>query len=456
MKLWNGRFSKATDGLMDSFNASLACDHVMIEEDIAGSIAWAGALERARVLTSSERTAIVEGLSSIRDEYRTGTVAFLPTDEDIHMAVERLLTERIGAAGAKLHTGRSRNDQVVTDLRLFVKKRLDELRAMVVELQRELIGCAERDAAVVAPGYTHLQQAQPVSLAHYWLSLLFGLEREKARLESARRHSDILPLGSGALAGSGFAVDRAWLAHELGFGAVSDNSMDAVSTRDFVLESLAFCSSIGILLSRHAEDLILWSSKEFGFVELDDAWSTGSSMMPQKKNPDSLELVRGKAGRLIGNYTRLAATLKGVGLTYYKDLQEDKETLFDSLTTVSLVVRVFAGVVGSLAVRKERIRAALDPMLLATDVADYLVDKGVPFREAHHVVGKLVKQSLDTGVALAEVPLAALKSLNAAFEEDVRRVFDWQHALAHRDVAGGTGPGSVAAQLATARKLVGE
>jgi argininosuccinate lyase len=456
MKLWDGRFSKATDSLMDAFNASLACDHVMIEEDIDGSIAWAGALKRAGVLTDEECSTIVDGLGCIRDEYREGTLAFLPTDEDIHMAVERILTEKVGAVGAKLHTGRSRNDQVVTDFRLFVKKRLDELTVAVTGLQRTLLACAERDAEVIAPGYTHLQQAQPVALAHYWLSLLFGLEREKGRLVSARRHTDIMPLGSGALAGSGFAVDRTWLARVLGFAAVSDNSMDAVAGRDFVLESLACCSSLGILLSRHAEDLIVWSSKEFGFVELDDAWATGSSMMPQKKNPDSLELVRGKAGRLIGNYTRFAATLKGVGLTYYKDLQEDKETLFDSLATVSMAVRVFAGVVGSLAVRRERMAETLDPMLLATDVADYLVEKGIAFREAHHVVGGLVRHALDKGVALSEVPLEKLKSFSAAFDEDVRGVFEWRRALSHRDVAGGTGPASVTAQLATARKLAGQ
>lgn len=454
MKLWDGRFAGRTDRLMDTFNNSLPVDHALIEQDIRGSMAWAKALHAARVLTEDELGDIVAGLDQIRNEYRGGTLELLPTDEDIHMAVERILIDKIGDTGAKLHTGRSRNDQVATDFRLFVKDSLQALSELATDVQRALIGRAERDMAVIAPGYTHLQQAQPVLLAHYWLSCVFALEREKRRLGGATRAADSCPLGSGALAGSGFAVDRELLARELGFATVSENSMDAVASRDFALETLACCCSLGVLVSRYAEDLIIWSSREFGFVELDDAWSTGSSMMPQKKNPDSLELIRGKAGRFVGNYTRLATTLKGVGLTYYKDLQEDKEPVFDSLHQIGLVLRVFARVVETLTVRAERITSDLDSFLWATDMADYLVGKGVPFREAHRVVGAVVRHCIDSGELLEEVPLVKLRELSAAFGTDVSAVFSWQQALAHRGVAGGTSPRSVARQLEQAKAMV--
>lgn len=455
MKMWDGRFSASPDKLLEQFGNSLPFDQELVEEDIAGSIAWARALGKAGVISAQDAGKIATGLETILERHHRESLQFDPDDEDIHMAVERLLVEQIGATGANLHTGRSRNDQVATDLRLHTRKRLRSIAELVKGFQKALLERAEKEKATVVPGYTHLQRAQPVTLAHYWLSFLFLLERERERVEKAIQTTDVLPLGAGALAGSGFAVDRDYLAEQLGFSRVSENSMDAVASRDFVLEALGSLSSLGISLSRYAEDLIIWSSQEFGFVELADQWATGSSMMPQKKNPDVLELMRGKAGRLIGNYTRFAATLKGVGLTYYKDLQEDKETLFDSLMQVELMLAVFPRVVASLSVNADRTRSALDPSIWATDVADYLVEKGVAFREAHRIVGMVVRHCLDSGVPLNELDLSTLKTFSDAFDSDLHSVFSWDQALVHRDVRGGTGPQSVEGQLAAARGLVG-
>ncbi len=454
MKMWDGRFSGETDSLMERFNNSLPVDAALIEEDITGSIAWAKALRGCGVLSADEVEMVVAALEGIRRDYARGSVQFLSCDEDIHMAVERLLIDRAGEAGAAIHTGRSRNDQVVCDLRLFVKKHLRLIHGKVSALQKALLTRASREQDVVVPGYTHLQQAQPITLSHYWLSLLWGLQREKTRLHQARECADILVLGSGALAGSGFAVDRDALAAELGFGRVSENSIDAVSSRDFVLQSLGAIASLGTLLSRYAEDLIVWSSREFGFVELDDAWSTGSSMMPQKKNPDSLELIRGKSGRFVGNYTRLCTTLKGVGLTYFKDLQEDKEPLLDSIGQIAMVLEVYLKVIQTLKINPERMRRQCDPLLLATDLADYLVQRGVAFRDAHRIVGRLVGHVVETGQSLDRLPLAEFRKFSDRFDESVKGVLDWSRALAHRDIAGGTGPRSVRAQIERARAML--
>jgi len=454
MKMWDGRFSKDTDALMEAFNNSLPIDKALIKEDIAGSVAWADALEKVGVLTVDERVKTVDGLRSILDDYEDGRISFAPSDEDIHMAVERLLVERIGAVGEKLHTGRSRNDQVITDTRLYTKRALDEVGECLLNLQQAVVERAKSDLQVIIPGYTHLQQAQPVLLSHYWMSLFSILEREKSRVNHAGVSADILPLGSGAIAGSGFCVDRDAIAAELGFSSVSANSIDMVASRDFVIEALSSLASIGIHLSRYAEDLIVWSSREFGFVELDDAWSTGSSMMPQKKNPDSLELIRGKSGRLIGNYVRCAATLKGLGLAYYKDLQEDKEPLFDSVNTIRMVIKVFTNVIATLKVKEDRIRQGLDPFLLATDMADYLVRKGMPFRQAHKVVGRLVGYCAESGVALTDVPIGKLKEFSEMFEEDVIDLYSWERAVNFRAVKGGTSLSSVEAQIIAAEKIL--
>jgi len=455
MKMWDGRFKKPMDRLMEVFSHSLFFDKMLIEEDVAGSLAWARGLKRAGILSARECAKIEAGLRSIAADCKKGrTVSFLSTDEDIHMAVERLLTRRIGGAGAKLHTGRSRNDQVATDVRLFVKKALAEITAAVAVLQNVLIERAKKDLPIIIPAYTHLQQAQPMLLSHYWLSFFFALEREKSRISHAFLTSDLCPLGAGAVAGSGFPVDRKFLAQSLGFSAPAPNSVDAVAARDFALETLACIASTGITLSRYAEDLIIWSSKEFGFIELDDAWSSGSSMMPQKKNPDSLELIRGKSGRFIGNYTRLAATLKGVGLAYYKDLQEDKEPLFDSVANIEIAIAVFSRVLRTLTVNAAKIEKQLDPFLLATDLADYLVRKGVPFRQAHNITGRIVAYCVEKKKSFPDLPLSTLQSFHALFGKDVRRVFSWEHALAKREVEGGTGRKSVLRQIACAEKLL--
>ncbi len=455
VKMWDGRFSKPSDSLMERFHNSLPFDRTIIDEDVAGSIAWAGALERIGVFTGKEFATVRTALIAIGEDYHNNKISFTPHDEDIHMAIERLLVERIGDTGARLHTGRSRNDQVTTDLRLFVKKRLVDLQNAVTELQRALIARAEADGDVIMPGFTHLQQAQPVLLSHYWLSFFFLLEREKRRLANAVATADILPLGSGAIAGSGFNIDREYLKETLGFTSISDNSIDAVASRDYVLETLAACASLGISLSRYAEDLIIFSSREFGFVELDDAWSTGSSMMPQKKNPDSLELLRGKCGRFIGNYTRMATTLKGVGLTYYKDMQEDKEPLFDSVMQMEMVLQVFARVVATLTIKKQRIAQDLHPFLLATDFADYLVRKGMPFRQAHNVVGRIVGYCVEQGIELTRLNVEKLQSFSELFGDDVTALFSWESAIAGRNISGGTGRESVEKQLMVARKTAG-
>ncbi len=454
-KMWDGRFEEGTSALMDEFNSSLNTDKAFIVEDVLGSKAWSSALEKQGVLTSEERESIHRGLDSILEKHFAGTLEYLSSDEDIHMAVERLLGLEIGAAAAKLHTGRSRNDQVATDFHLFVKNRLGEAAQSLRELQKALLFRAETDRDIIVPGYTHYQQAQPVSLAHYWLSFFYLLERDHARITNAAKNADIMPLGSGAIAGSGFAVDRELLRTALGFSAITDNSIDGVAARDFVLESLNALAATGLSMSRYAEDLIVWSTREFGYVTLSDAWSTGSSMMPQKKNPDSLELIRGKTGRLVGNYSRFATTLKGVGLSYFKDLQEDKEPFIDSINQVRLIMAVFTEVLKTLKINKDRIAAALDPFLLATDLADYLVRKGMPFRNSHHVIGSIVGHCDKNKIELNKMSTAELKQFSDLFDEDVQSLFDWNTALNGRDIPGGTGPTSVANQIKKAKEILG-
>ncbi|MCX7725427.1 MAG: argininosuccinate lyase [Chitinispirillaceae bacterium] len=455
MKMWDGRFLKPSDSLMEKFHNSLPFDQTLIDEDIEGSKAWAGALEKIGVYKKDEYQKVCKALDKIREDYHQGKISFDEHDEDIHMAIERILIERVGEAGARLHTGRSRNDQVTTDLRLFLKKKIMFLINCITELQKVLIKRAEKDKEIIIPGYTHLQQAQPILISHYWLSFFFILEREKERLRSAYKTADILPLGSGAIAGSGFKIDREYLAERLGFSKLSENSIDGVASRDYVLETLSVCASLGITLSRYAEDLIIFSSGEFGFIELDDAWATGSSMMPQKKNPDSLELIRGKSGRFIGNYVSFATTLKGVGLAYYKDLQEDKEPLFDSLSQMEMVLKVFKEVVDTLSLHKEKIKNNLNPFLLATDLADYLVKKGLPFRKAHNIVGKIVAYCLESREMFTELKLDTLKKFSNLFSDDVEKIFSWKNALSNREIRGGTGLKSIKKQLKIAKKLVG-
>ncbi|MBI4672067.1 MAG: argininosuccinate lyase [Chloroflexi bacterium] len=460
--LWGSRFDKALDELVARFNNSFYFDWRLYDADIRGSIAYAQALARAGLLTDAEMRAIERGLNQIRDEFArgvsstepgTGFVA-QPDDEDIHTAVERRLFELIGDPAHKLHTGRSRNDQVATDTRLYVMDAIDRLQSQVSRLQSQLVAQAERHFGILMPGYTHVRRAQPILFSHYLLSFFWMLHRDRERFADAKKRASVLPLGAGALAGNPFHIDREFLARALGFERVSENSLDAVSDRDFIAEFLFAASLLQIHLSRLAEDLILYSAPEFGFIALDDAYTTGSSLMPQKKNPDALELVRGKTGRTISNLQALLITLKGLPSTYNKDLQEDKEPLFDAVDTLEMTLPVVAGVIQTLRVNVDAMRAALDEGMLATDLAEYLVRRGVPFRRAHHLVGALVKQAETRGVKLSALSLDEFRAVSDAFSEDVYAVFDFDASVKARDVFGGTSPRAVREQIADAKKVL--
>jgi argininosuccinate lyase len=387
-------------------------------------------------------------------EFEAGVFEVKPGDEDIHTAVERRLGELVGSVAGKLHTGRSRNDQVATDLRLYLLDLTGELGASLADLQSAIVDKAEAHVGVLMPGYTHMQQAQPILFSHWLMSFFWKFQRDRERLADAARRTAVLPLGCGAIAGCPFAIDRETLAAELGFAAVAENSVDAVSDRDFVAEFLAWAALLQVHLSGLAEDLILWAGREFGFVALHDAYATGSSLMPQKKNPDALELMRGIAGRMIGHLTGLLATLKGLPSGYNKDLQEDKEPLFDAVDTLSLELPVAAGVIRTLQVNAERMAAALDDAMLATDLADYLVRKGVPFRESHGLAGQAVKRAEALGVSLGQMPLTEYGAIHPAFGEDLYGVFDYQKSVEARQTRGGTAPAAVREQIARARALL--
>jgi argininosuccinate lyase len=447
MTLWGGRFSKPLSQLAWDLNASLPVDKRLALQDVDGSSAWAQALHHAGILSDQEHHLISSGLTSVREEFAAGRFSFEASDEDIHTAVERRLTELVGPVGGKLHTGRSRNDQVVTDFRLWMLQTIPTLDAQVQDLQSATVERAEAAGETLMPGYTHLQRAQPVLLAHWWLSHYWPLQRDRARLKDLTARVSVLPLGSGALAGTPVRVDRLSLAGALGFSQASPNSIDAVSDRDFAAEYL-FCSAlIGVHLSRLAEQIVKFTSAEFGFFELSDAFSTGSSLMPQKKNPDVFELARGKAGALVGLLAGLLATLKGLPSAYDKDLQEDKEPVFKATDTLLAILPVVAGALRTITTRPERMRAAIDPMMMATDLADYLVNKGIPFREAHVIVGKAVLAAGEAGLGLDKLSLAAYQALSPAFEADVYAVFDPLQSVGRRNVLGGTGPETVREQI---------
>jgi argininosuccinate lyase len=457
MTLWGGRFSEPTDDELRKLNDSIGFDRRMYDEDIRGSIAWARALARAGAITPEEAERIISGLEQVKAELDAGTFAFKSGDEDIHTAVERRLTEIVGALGGKLHTGRSRNDQVATDFRTITAKMAGDLTAQIAQLQAALIEAAEHHLHVLMPGYTHVQPAQPITAAHWLMSYFWMFQRDSVRMQhwGARGAQDRLPLGSGALAGTPFAIDRELLAVELGFSAASENSLDAVSDRDFAAEFLFAAALVGVHLSRLAEDIIWFSNPAFGFITLDDRYSTGSSIMPQKRNPDPMELARGKAGRLIGNLTGLLTTLKGLPTGYNKDLQEDKEPVFDSHDTLMLILPVITAVIRTLKLNPDRMRAALDPDMLATDLADYLVHRGMPFREAHHVAGRAVRLASERGVRLTELTLADLRGLSPLFEADVVSVFDFAASAARRNSVGGTAPEAVRRQIESAKLVLG-
>ena len=455
MKLWGGRFDKATDSLLHQFNASLSFDVRLYNEDITGSIAWARGLARAGVLTEDETNEIVVGLDQVRAELANKTFVFHPADEDIHTAVERRLTELIGPVGGKLHTGRSRNDQVATDLRLYLLKEMAVLDQALVQLAGATIEKAEAHLKVIMPGYTHLQQAQPLLFSHWLMSFFWKFQRDRERLADMEKRASTLPLGAGALAGNPLGIDRRSLAAELNFATVAENSIDAVSDRDFIVEFLAWAALLQTHLSGLAEDLVIWSSREFGFVEVDDAYATGSSLMPQKKNPDSLELIRGKSGRMLGHLVGLLTTLKGLPSTYNKDLQEDKEALFDALDTLALELPIVTGVIHTLKVNGARMAAALDDACLSTDLADYLVHSGVPFRQSHHLIGRVVRRADELGVSLKELDLADYQAIHPNFGQDVYSVLSFQASVEARDAEGGTAPSAVKDQIERAKKVLG-
>jgi argininosuccinate lyase len=446
--LWHGRFGVGPAEVLLAYTASLSYDQRLAQDDIQGSRAHARGLERAGLLTVAELSAVLSGLDTVAMELASGIFAFVPSDEDIHTAIERRLTELVGDPGAKIHTGRSRNDQVATAMRLWVKRTLAEVAGDVLALQDVLAERAEQAGDAYLPGYTHLQRAQPVLLGHQLAAHAWALGRDVDRLLDARRRADVSPLGAGALAGTSLPLDPAATAEDLGFAQVFANSLDVTSDRDFVAETLFVIALVGIHLSRIGEEVVLWTSEEFGFMTLDDTFATGSSMMPQKKNPDIAELARGRAGRLIGNLTGLLATLKGLPLAYNRDLQEDKEPLFDSVDQVRLALAALSGLLASARFHTGAMAAAADaPSLAATDLAEILVGDGVPFRTAHAIVGSLVRRSLDEGTSLADLAAA-----HPQLGERTRQVFVPGATAARRSSPGGGGPGPVGVQLQALRQ----
>ena len=446
MTLWGSRFSTRMNEMAWDLNTSLPVDQRLAIQDVDGSLAWADAIHRAGILSDKEHASITRGLATVREEFSAGRFSFAPSDEDIHTAVEHRLTELIGEVAGKLHTGRSRNDQVATDFRLWMLQAIPILNSALQDLQSAFVEQAEAAGETLMPGYTHLQRAQPVLLAHWWLSHYWPLQRDRLRLKDLTARVSVLPLGSGALAGVPFNIDREALAKSLGFDEPSQNSLDAVSDRDFAAEYLFCAGMIGIHLSKLAEQMVLYTTAEFGFLELSDAFSTGSSLMPQKKNPDVFELTRGKAGTLIGLLTGLLATLKGLPSTYDKDLQEDKAPVFQATEVLLALLPVIAGAVRTLTTRPERMHTAIDSTMLATDLADYLAAKDVPFREAHRMAGRAVRKAEEEDLSLEKLPLEAYQAIGP-FEADVYQVFDPLKSIEKRNAIGGTSLQSVKNQI---------
>ncbi len=455
MKLWGGRFSKDTDKLVEQFNASINFDKRLYREDIRGSIAHAKMLFKCKIISKQELDSIISGLEGILQDIESGNFDFSVSLEDVHMNIEKRLTDKIGTDGARLHTARSRNDQVAVDLHMYVKSQVAQVASLLIDLQKSIIAIAKKHTETIMPGYTHLQRAQPVTFAHHMLAYFQMLVRDFRRLEGVWQGADIMPLGAGALAGTTLGIDRHFLAKELNFSEIYGNSMDAVSDRDYVLEFLSFASILMMHLSRLSEEIILWSSTEFNFIELDDAYSTGSSMMPQKKNPDIAELVRGKTGRVYGHLMGLLTILKGLPLTYNKDLQEDKEGLFDVLDTVKFSLSVYKGMLDTMKVRKDNMKKAVyNDFSNATDLADYLVKKGMPFRQAHEVVGKCVYYAIKENKMLVDISLKVYKSLSPLFEDDLLQALEPQNCVKNRICYGAPSPEQSKLQLKLAQELI--
>jgi argininosuccinate lyase len=452
-KPWGGRFTESTDAFVEAFTASIGFDYRLYRQDIAGSIAHARMLAHVGIISEAEAAKIVDGLDTIRLDIEQGNFAWSVALEDVHMNIEARLIDRIGETGKKLHTGRSRNDQVATDLRLYLREEIDVLGSELTRLQAALLELAEREVDTILPGFTHLQVAMPVSFGHHLLAWIEMLERDHQRLQECRQRVNIMPLGSAALAGTSFPIDRAYTARLLGFDAPSANSLDAVSDRDFVIEFSSAAALAMVHLSRFSEELVLWSSAQFNFIELPDRFCTGSSIMPQKKNPDVPELVRGKSGRAIGNLVGLLTLMKGQPLAYNKDNQEDKEPLFDSVDTLKGSLRVFADMMPALRVNRTRMTtAARQGFSTATDLADYLVRKGIAFRDAHEIVGRAVLYGVNNTKDLCDMTLQELQTFSAVIEEDIFQVLSLEGSIAARNHPGGTAPQQVRSAIAVVRE----
>ncbi|WCN38174.1 argininosuccinate lyase [Aneurinibacillus uraniidurans] len=448
MKLWGGRFTKATDKLVEEYTASIQFDQQLWKEDITGSLAHVAMLGKCGIIGEDEAATIAEGLKKVAKIIEAGKAEFTISNEDVHMNVEKMLLDEVGPVGGKLHTGRSRNDQVATDMHLYLRARVVELVALIAQVQEALLEQAKANVDTILPGYTHLQRAQPILFAHHLMAYYSMFQRDAERLMDSFKRINVLPLGAGALAGTTFPIDREYVAELLKFDAVYTNSLDAVSDRDFIIEFLSGSSLLMAHLSRLCEEMILWMSNEFNFVELDDAFCTGSSIMPQKKNPDVAELVRGKTGRVYGNLMGMLTVLKGLPLAYNKDMQEDKEGMFDTVTTLHGALSLFAPMIRTMKVKKENMRQAVaEDFSNATDLADYLVGKGMPFRQAHEVVGKSVLYCIDAGKYLLDMKLDEYKQFSELFEDDIYAALDPKQVVNARNVLGGTAKNQVEIQL---------
>ncbi|MDN4527519.1 argininosuccinate lyase [Fictibacillus fluitans] len=454
-KLWGGRFTASAEQWVDEFGASISFDKELVEEDLAGSIAHVTMLAKCGIIKEEEAETIRGGLQTLLKKAQNNELEFKVDYEDIHLNLEKLLTDEVGPVGGKLHTGRSRNDQVATDIHLYMKKQVSAFIEQVNQLQTVLLSLAEEHVETILPGYTHLQRAQPVSFAHHLMAYFWMFQRDKERLSDSMKRIDVSPLGAGALAGTTFPIDREYSAQLLGFDDIYHNSLDAVSDRDFLVEFCSNASLVMMHLSRFCEELILWSSQEFQFVEISDSFATGSSMMPQKKNPDMAELIRGKTGRVYGSLVSLLTVLKGLPLAYNKDMQEDKEPLFDAVHTLKGSLAIFTGMLESLTVKSENMQKAVSSDFSnATELADYLVNKNIPFREAHEIVGKLVLTCIQKSVYLLDLPFEEYTSASSCFEEDVYDVLQPKTVVARRNSAGGTGFEAVRAQLEVAKTKI--
>ncbi len=453
MKLWGGRFTKATDKRVEEFNSSIQFDCRMYAEDIAGSLTHAAMLAKQGIISPEDEQAIAKGLRAIYQQIENEEFPFSIELEDIHMNIEKRLTDAIGEAGGRLHTGRSRNDQCALDGHMYMRREIASIAELVIELQKAILDCAEKYKEVIIPGYTHLQRAQPVLFSHHMMVYFSMLCRDFRRLCGAWTAADMMPLGAGALAGTTYPLDQEYVADALAFGAIYDNSMDAVSDRDYFIEFLSAASMLMMHLSRLSEEFILWSSQEFSFIELDDAHCTGSSIMPQKKNPDICELVRGKTGRVYGHLMGLLTTVKGLPLAYNKDLQEDKEGVFDTIDTLKFALGIYRDMIAGMKVNGEHTRQVLEADFSnATDMADYLAKKGLPFRQAHAVVGKAVQYCIGQGKVLQQLTMEEFKNLSPLFEDDIHNALAIETCIRNRNTYNGTGPASLKRQLASGRQ----